>query len=145
MTEANFAEIDPNSTRAVAYVICAMNEIPSRRAKGFNLVILDENGKEKPWPIVVVRWGKQVFGYLNHCPHNNVNLDWERNQFLDPNGNRLMCGKHGSIFDIDTGVCVEGPCQGQALTPIGVAVVDNEVCVFGVTLAEDAGDEPTDA
>jgi nitrite reductase/ring-hydroxylating ferredoxin subunit len=122
----------------VAYAICAMSDIPSQKAKGFHLAIIGEDGVEKPWPIVVVRWGKQVFGYVNKCPHDGVNLDWERNQFLDPNnGIRLMCGKHGAVFELGTGVCVEGPCKGRSLIPVNLAVIDNDICVVGVTLAEE--------
>jgi nitrite reductase/ring-hydroxylating ferredoxin subunit len=120
-----------------AYAICGFTEIPSQRARGFNLVRLDETGAEHPYPIVVIRWGRQVFGYLNRCPHDGVNLDWERNQFLDPNGVRLMCGKHGGLFEIGTGLCVEGPCKGKSLEPVTLAVLDGDICVTGVILAED--------
>jgi len=121
----------------VAYAICSMNDIPSQRARGFHLMIVEEDGTKRPWPIVVVRWGKQVFGYLNKCPHDGVNLDWERNQFLDPNGIRLMCGKHGATFELGTGFCMEGPCKGRSLTPVALAVLDNDICVTGVTLVEE--------
>ncbi len=121
----------------VAYAICRMNEIPSQKARGFQLMIVDEEGRQKPFPIIVVRWGRQVFGYVNKCPHDGVNLDWERNQFLDPNGLRLMCGKHGALFELGTGNCVDGPCKGRSLTPVALAVLDDDICVTGVTLVED--------
>jgi nitrite reductase/ring-hydroxylating ferredoxin subunit len=124
-------------TGNVAYAICAMNEIPSQRAKGFQLMIVAEDGSHRPFPIIVVRWGRQVFGYLNKCPHDGVNLDWERNQFLDPNGIRLMCGKHGALFELGTGNCVDGPCKGRSLTPVALTVLDDDICVTGVTLVED--------
>lgn len=121
----------------VAYVICSLNDIPSRKARGFQLLRVDDAGTQRPFPIIVVRWGKQVFGYVNRCPHNGVNLDWERNQFLDPNGTRLMCGKHGALFDLGTGLCVDGPCKGRSLEPVALTVLDDDICVIGVTLAED--------
>ena len=121
----------------VAYAICRMNEIPSQKARGFHLMIVGDDGNPRPWPIIVVRWGRQVFGYLNKCPHDGVTLDWERNQFLDPNGIRLMCGKHGALFELGTGSCVEGPCKGQSLTPVALAVLDEDICVVGVRLVED--------
>jgi nitrite reductase/ring-hydroxylating ferredoxin subunit len=124
-------------TDHVAYAICGLNEIPSQKARGFQLMIVAENGSHKPWPIIVVRWGKQVFGYLNRCPHDGVNLDWERNQFLDQNGIRLMCGKHGALFELGTGNCVDGPCKGKGLTPVALTVLDNDICVTGVMLVED--------
>lgn len=119
------------------YAICRFDDIPSRRAVGFHLVAIGEDGDAKPWPIIIVRWGRQVFGYVNRCPHNNVNLDWERSQFLDSSGQRLMCGKHGSTFDLATGAGLDGPCKGQSLTPIALAVLDDEICVIGVRLSED--------
>ncbi|WP_454915303.1 Rieske (2Fe-2S) protein [Xanthobacter sediminis] len=125
----------------VAYAICSMSDIPSQRARGFQLVRVDENGAEQPFNIVVVRWGKQVFGYENICPHQQVNLDWERNQFMDPNGIRLMCGKHGALFEIGTGACIDGPCKGEGLTPVPLAVLDNDICVVGIPLAEEDDDE----
>ena len=125
----------------VAYAICSMSDIPSQKARGFQLARVEEDGSTRPFPIVVVRWGKQVFGYVNRCPHDGVNLDWERNTFLDGNGIRLQCGKHGALFELGTGLCIEGPCKGQALTPIALQVIDNEICVLDVRLAEDELDE----
>ena len=121
----------------IAYAICAMSDIPSQRARGFQLLIVGDDGAPRPWPIVIVRWGRQVFGYVNKCPHDGVNLDWETNQFLDPDGVRLMCGKHGALFELGTGVCVDGPCKGKGLTPIALRVLDNEICITGVRLVED--------
>ena len=117
---------------AIAYAICGLNDIPSQRARGFKLMLVDDDGTQRPWSIVVVRWGKQVFGYVNKCPHDGVNLDWERNQFLDPNGIRLLCGKHGALFELGTGMCVDGPCKGRSLTPVALSVLDGDICVSGV-------------
>jgi nitrite reductase/ring-hydroxylating ferredoxin subunit len=124
-----------------AYAICAMNDIPSQRARGFVLLRVDEQGKEQPFSIIVIRWGRQVFGYVNKCPHDGVHLDWERNQFLDPNGIRLMCGKHGALFELGTGTCIEGPCKGQSLQPVPLAILEGDICVVGVQLAEDDEEE----
>ncbi len=120
----------------IAYAICSMSDIPSQKARGFHLVLVEEDGSKRPWPIIVVRWGRQVFGYVNKCPHDGVNLDWERNQFLDPNGIRLMCGKHGALFELGTGQCIEGPCKGRSLQPVALSILENDICVTGVTLEE---------
>ncbi|MGY4229913.1 hypothetical protein ACVMIH_007274 [Bradyrhizobium sp. USDA 4503] len=61
----------------------------------------------------------------------------ERNEFLDPYGVRWMCGKHGSTFELGTGLCVDGPCKGRTLTPIALTVLDGDICVVGVRLVED--------
>jgi nitrite reductase/ring-hydroxylating ferredoxin subunit len=121
---------------SIPYVICSLDDIPSRRARAFQLLQVTADNHERTFSIFVVRWGSQVFGYINECPHGRVNLDWERNQFLDPSGLRLMCGKHGALFEIGTGRCVDGPCQGANLRRVDVSVIDGDVCVQGVTLAE---------
>lgn len=139
--ETEVAQDEATGEEVAVYAICSMSDIPSQRARGFQLVRLDENGDEQPFNIVVVRWGKQVFGYENICPHQQVNLDWERNQFMDPNGIRLMCGKHGALFEIGTGNCLDGPCKGEGLTPVPMVVLDNEICVVGIPLAEDVDDD----
>lgn len=141
MTQAA-SEENELAPEAIVYAICSMSDIPSQKARGFHLAVKDENGVVKPWPIIVVRWGKQVFGYVNKCPHDGVNLDWERNQFLEPNyGLRLMCGKHGALFELGTGACIEGPCKGRSLIPVNLVVLDNDICVVGVALAEEDEDE----
>lgn len=144
--ESTFQELVMTETTMRAdtpYIICSLNDIPSKRAYGFYLVRLDEEDNERPWPIVIVRWGRQAFGYVNRCPHNGVNLDWERDQFLDAYGTHLMCGKHGALFDIGTGECIEGACMGQRLEPINLQVIDGDICVLGVELAgyEDEQDD----
>jgi nitrite reductase/ring-hydroxylating ferredoxin subunit len=127
---------------AIPYVICRLDDIPSRRAKGFQLLRRTPEGSEKTFSIFIVRWGSHVFGYVNECPHDRVHLDWERNQFLDSNGLRIQCGKHGALFEIGTGRCVEGPCRGSALEPVPVFVLDGDICVSGIDLVEDDS-EPT--
>jgi len=128
----------------VAYAICGMNDIPSQKARGFQLMRVEDDGTKRPWSILVVRWGRQVFGYVNKCPHDGVNLDWERNQFFDPNGIRLMCGKHGALFELGTGQCLEGPCKGRSLTPVALTILDGDICVTGVTLVADEEEDLTD-
>ena len=136
LQDPNAADMSPpdSNNPAELYVICSLNDIPTRRARGFNLLRVAEDGSHKTWNIFIVRWGKHVFGYANQCPHQGVNLDWEKNQFLDPNGLRIMCGKHGALFEIATGKCVDGPCQGEQLTPIELAVVDDDICAVGIEL-----------
>ena len=94
----------------VAYAICSVRDIPNRRCKGFHLVRLDEDGSEKPFHILIVRWDRKLYGYVNHCPHQGTNLDWEPDQFLDGNGTRIICGKHGALFAVDTGECDWSRC-----------------------------------
>ena len=130
---------------AEPYIICDLEDIPSQLARSINLLRVGADGAPEPWNIILVRWGRKVFGYVNRCPHQGVNLDWERNQFLDPNGQRLMCGKHGALFELSTGRCVDGPCLGAHLEPVAVFLLDDDICIAGVDLLEDDAPEETGA
>jgi nitrite reductase/ring-hydroxylating ferredoxin subunit len=129
-----------------AYAICHVRDIPNRRAKSFSLLRLEtvdaNNGEETetevPFHIVIIRWDRKVYAYVNRCPHHGSQLDWEQNQFMDPSGTRLMCGKHGSMFTVDTGACIDGPCLNAALQPVRLAILDGDICVVGVKLADAA-------
>ena len=120
-----------------AYAICSVRDIPNRRGKGFHLLRREPDGTEKPWHILVVRWDRKLYGYVNTCPHQGVNLDWERNQFFDPNGTRLICGKHGALFDGGYRRMYRRPLRGARLEPVRLGVLDGDICVLGVVLVED--------
>jgi len=55
-----------------------------------------------------------------------------------------MCGKHGALFELGTGQCLEGPCKGRSLTPVALTIIDGEVCATGVTLVADEEEDLTD-
>jgi nitrite reductase/ring-hydroxylating ferredoxin subunit len=126
------------------YVICGKKDIGDRRGKSFPLMRRWDDGKLRPWDIFIARFGKQYFAYENACPHTGQRLDWEKNNFYEPNYMKvLMCGKHGAQFDVETGVCIKGPCEGQRLTSI-LCIVDDEgdVCLHGINIDLDAEVEP---
>jgi len=125
------------------FVVCDAESIQPQRAKTFDLIGLDEEGKPRAFPIVICRLTKKrYYAYLNACPHQGVPLNFEAGQQpLDPGRRFLMCGKHGAKFQIETGHCVEGPCAGERLEPISCVVIEGEVCIAGVNLAEDFEDE----
>jgi nitrite reductase/ring-hydroxylating ferredoxin subunit len=121
------------------FVICQTGEIEDAQVSGFVLMRPDENGQAKPWPILVTRKGNRFFGYENACPHQGSRLDTVPGQLLDEDGNFITCGKHHAQFDLDTGHCFIGPCQGQRLAPLNLVIDDGDVCLTGVKLAEEDG------
>jgi nitrite reductase/ring-hydroxylating ferredoxin subunit len=127
------------------YAICQNGEIEDGDATGFLLMRITSTGEPKPWPILITRKGNNFYGFENACPHKGEQLDASPGVFLDEEGNFLTCGHHGAQFDLDTGKCFIGPCQGKSLTPITIVVDDGDVCVTGVELAEDDGSEPDEA
>ncbi|MBR0780994.1 Rieske (2Fe-2S) protein [Bradyrhizobium iriomotense] len=120
------------------FVICASDAIERGGAKAFSLSRIDTSGESRPFPIVVIRThGNDYIGYVNSCPHDGVWLNIGSGDFFTQDRAFLKCGRHGATFEIDTGLCIDGPCSGKSLQPIALAVVDGEVCLCGERLVED--------
>ena len=66
--------------------------------------------------------GEPIFAYENYCPHAGGPLNLLPNRFLSRDKQHLLCATHGAKFNIDDGVCVRGPCQGDCLNPLPVNV-----------------------
>ncbi len=85
------------------------------------------------WPFrgFVVRQGEQVFAYQNFCMHVGHPLNWMPDGFLTRDRSAIMCSSHGALYEIDTGLCVGGPCLGKELRKVDVAIRDGVVYVTG--------------
>ena len=76
--------------------------------------------------ILLFRKGDEVRAWLNVCPHAGRRLDYLPGKFLMDKGN-LVCAAHGATFRTSDGECVAGPCRGEHLRVVPVAVVEGEV------------------
>ena len=105
------------------HTICALDEIQDPGARGF--VIPDD------WSVhaFVVRKGADVYAYINACPHAGRPLHWAADAFLTRDRRLIMCSAHGAIFEIETGICVAGPCPGTRLRALPVRVTGGLVDV----------------
>lgn len=74
--------------------------------------------------LIVVRQGPAARAYLNVCPHAGRRLDWAPGKFLLKDG-ILVCAVHGASFQAGDGLCVGGPCRGESLRDIHVAINAN--------------------
>ncbi|WP_375159842.1 Rieske (2Fe-2S) protein [Bradyrhizobium sp. RDT46] len=120
------------------FVICTSDEIERGGARAFNLSRIDVSGESRPFPIVVIRTHDNAYvGYVNACPHDGVWLNIGSGDFFTQDRAFLKCGRHGATFEIDSGLCIDGPCNGRNLQPIALAMVDGEVCLCGERLVED--------
>ena len=105
-------------------VLCRLDAIEDGEGKGFAL----PDGRE----IFVVRDGTSVYGYLNSCPHQGTPLDWTPDRFISADSGLILCATHGAQFEIADGVCVSGPCEGDRLTAVSVAVDGKDRVVLTV-------------
>lgn len=98
--------------------LCRLDEIPDGTARGFRL----RDGAGREVRIFAVRRGASAYAYLNRCPHRGTPLDWVPDQLLDAEGRHLVCATHGAVFRVEDGVCLAGPCAGDQLVPVPLAL-----------------------
>jgi nitrite reductase/ring-hydroxylating ferredoxin subunit len=105
-------------------VICALHELDDPGARGFTM-------GDGDWPLrgFVVRRGAQVWAYVNHCPHAGHALNLRPHAFLAPGQPLIQCSSHGAQFEMETGLCLAGPCPGAHLRPIALRVERGYVLV----------------
>jgi nitrite reductase/ring-hydroxylating ferredoxin subunit len=72
-----------------------------------------------------------LVAYRNACPHMGIELDWEPRRLLSRNGHYLRCTGHGALFRVQNGLCVSGPCAGEALTAVPVRIENDVVMLDG--------------
>jgi nitrite reductase/ring-hydroxylating ferredoxin subunit len=96
--------------------LCRLEDLPDGQSRGFA-------------GLFAIRQGERVYAYVNSCPHIGVPLDWAPHRFLTRDGRRIICAVHGAEFEIDTGVCIRGPCLGDRLEPVMIHIKDGTVLV----------------
>jgi nitrite reductase/ring-hydroxylating ferredoxin subunit len=98
---------------------------------------MDEGSVRKFW-IICQKYRVDAFlvnedgnfhAYVNRCRHMPTPLDFIRDQFLSEDGKYLMCYTHGALYEFATGLCVSGPCKGEALYSLPVRVYRGEILV----------------
>ena len=98
-------------------VLCRLDEIADPGGKGF-----DFREGLSLFSGFVVRLGDRAIGYVDSCPHAGWPLAPSPDRYLTRDGQRILCSAHGALFRREDGVCLFGPCQGEALTPWPVRV-----------------------
>jgi nitrite reductase/ring-hydroxylating ferredoxin subunit len=104
-------------------ILGELAEIPPGESKGYR----PEN--EAQDHLFVVRLtASKVVAYRNSCPHmgyESAPMAWRRDRYLDGSKQYIKCGSHGALFTLNSGECIQGPCEGQFLTPEKVTVDSN--------------------
>jgi nitrite reductase/ring-hydroxylating ferredoxin subunit len=97
--------------------LCRLEELPEGESRGFDPL---GDGHDT---MLVVRRGNRLHAWRDACPHiDGVPMAWRKDAYLNAGRDRIVCSAHGALFDIVTGVCVLGPCIGQALQPLHLTV-----------------------
>jgi len=77
----------------------------------------------------VVRKGPGFYAYQNLCKHLPVTLDLNDNSFFNHDKTLLQCQMHGALYEMESGLCVGGPCEGARLRPLPLQEADNQLII----------------
>ncbi len=122
------------------YAICDAESIGPGWVQPFTLARAGADGAE-PFPILIARDNSDgYFAFVNSCPHEPHILYEGPGHSLA--ATFLLCAKHEAKFEMNTGICTEGPCKGTHLEAIPVTVLDGEVCLIGIALLEEDEEGP---
>jgi len=75
-----------------------------------------------PHSVILIRYQEDIKAYQNNCPHQDVPLDEAYKIDINPFEKTMKCSVHDAFFTIKEGICVEGPCLQDALTPVPIKV-----------------------
>lgn len=99
--------------------LCDLDELPLNGARGFDLSGRGEDD------VFIVRTTGLLRCYHNSCPHwPGASLPWKKDAYLDACGTSVVCSGHGARFELESGVCTIGPCEGLALTGVPLWLED---------------------
>ena len=103
---------------------CAAGAIlPGRTAK-FRL----HHGSKTIEGFIVNHDGRH-YAYVNRCPHAGSPLNWMPDRFLDRDREHILCTAHGALFEIESGLCIAGPCPGASLTTVRAEIRGGDIWI----------------
>lgn len=100
--------------------LCQLSDFTEGQAKGFEI-----NGTK----LVGIKYRDNFYLYENSCPHRSIPLEWQPDQFLDYDKTFIQCATHGALFQINTGLCISGPCVEDRLTAIPFQLAGDQVMI----------------
>lgn len=74
--------------------------------------------------------GGVVHAYRNLCKHLPILLDAGAREYSTPDGTQLLCQTHGARYRLDDGLCVHGPCEGEALDRVSLLIEGDRLVVL---------------
>jgi nitrite reductase/ring-hydroxylating ferredoxin subunit len=106
----------------MATLLTPVEEIPEDGS--YRFTVEEANGGREE--VILLRLDDGVSAWKNFCQH-------ETDQRLDLGGGAVrrdetvICPKHGSAFDVETGYCDNGPAAGSSLVEVDVSVRHGQV------------------
>jgi nitrite reductase/ring-hydroxylating ferredoxin subunit len=104
-------------------ILCRLDEIGEDDARGFAFA---------EHSLLVARRDGQVHVYVNWCPHLGIELNYQPDEFFDLDHHFLQCANHGALFEVESGLCVLGPCKGNTLKKVEFLVEAGNIVILNV-------------
>ena len=111
-----------NGRRESMILLCRAEDLTPNGAKG---MVLGE-GADRLDVLVVAKDGKH-HAYINSCPHQFIPLEIFPDHFFSEDKKHLICSGHGALFEPDTGLCVDGPCEDEFLDRLEIVEKDGGI------------------
>lgn len=92
--------------------LCRLDELHEGCSRGFDPHGLGADG------LFALRHAGQVRLYRNRCPHLGTPLEYRKDRFMSVDGHWVVCYAHNARFRPQDGLCVYGPCRGEALSAL---------------------------
>jgi nitrite reductase/ring-hydroxylating ferredoxin subunit len=77
--------------------------------------------------VLLTRCRGEIAAFRNRCPHAGYPLQHADGRVLVQQGRYIVCGAHGASYELRTGACAGGPCNGAALMRIAIVVKEGEI------------------
>ncbi|MEZ5996994.1 MAG: Rieske 2Fe-2S domain-containing protein [Hyphomonadaceae bacterium] len=103
-------------------LLARLDELPDPCAQA---VSFEHEGAR--FSLIVARHGGRVTVFRNRCPHAGYPLQRADGRILVQEGRYMVCGAHGASFRLQDGACAGGPCNGERLERIAIAIRENAV------------------
>jgi len=111
------------------------SDFPAGPARGHRLIAAADVALGKSWSTefkrdqrtfrLFLHHGPEGFyAFENRCPHAGTPLNLIGDRFLNQAGSHYICATHGARFTLDTGLCTLGPCKGERLRSLKIAIDD---------------------
>lgn len=102
----------------MGFRLCANADLIDNEARAF---------RSPAGEVIVVNRDGQSYAYHNSCPHLGINLEFNPDEFMDSENHFLICSNHGALFQVEDGLCVSGPCQGESLLAAPIQISDGYI------------------
>jgi nitrite reductase/ring-hydroxylating ferredoxin subunit len=118
----------PRPVTQPGQLLCHVKDLTDPGSREFRIATV-----RGPRFMFLVRKGDTINAYMNWCPHYGATMDWKLDTFLNYEKTAILCALHGAEFEIETGHCFLGPCEGENLVRVEVRIEDGGRIVYDGT------------